>query len=61
MQDLKPSFPYAHSLSSTLVETSHLQNYFMENLPSLTDFGKQSDKAPLIQYLEHLVFSALNK
>jgi AcrR family transcriptional regulator len=61
MQDLKPSFPYAHSLSSTLVETSHLQNYFMENLPSLTDFGKQSDKMPLIHYLEHLVFSALCK
>lgn len=61
MLELKPSFPYAHSLSSTLVETSHLQNYFMENLPSLTDFGNQSDKTPLIQYLEHVVFSALGK
>ncbi|MBX7180508.1 MAG: TetR/AcrR family transcriptional regulator [Bacteroidia bacterium] len=59
MLELKPNFPFALSLSSTLVETSHLQNYFMENLPSLTDFGKQSDKTPLIRYLEHLVFSAL--
>jgi len=59
MLELSPDFPYAHSLSSTLIETSYLQNYFMENLPSLTDFGKQIDKTRLIQFLEHLVFSAL--
>ncbi len=55
-------FKFAYSLSSTLVETSHLQKYFMQHLPSLTDKIKgQDDTLQLKTYLEHLVFSSINK
>jgi hypothetical protein len=56
----KPSYPYPHSLASTMVETAHHQAYFKDNLPRLTDFGKQKGVKPLLGFLEHLVFSALD-
>lgn len=55
-------FRFAHSLSSTLIETAHLQYYFMEHLPALTDFGKGAQKhkeSQLVLFLENLVFSSL--
>lgn len=58
--DYKPGYPYPHSLASTLVETAHHQYYFKDNLPRLTDFGGQKGMKPLITFLSHLVFSALD-
>jgi AcrR family transcriptional regulator len=56
------SFKFAHSLSSTLVETAHLQKYFMQHLPSLTNKVKgKDDTIQLKAFLEHLVFSSINK
>lgn len=31
-------YPFPHSLSSTLIETAHQQEFFIQNLPRLTDF-----------------------
>ncbi len=56
----KPGYPYPHSLASTLIETAHHQLFFKDNLPRLTDFGGSKDALPLLQFLEHLVFSALD-
>lgn len=56
----KPGFPHPHSLASTLIETAHHQMYFRDHLPRLTDFGKTKTAAPIIDFLQHLVFSALN-
>lgn len=53
-------FPFPHSLASTLIETAHHQIYFKRHLPSLTDFGNIEDTAPLVQYLELLVFNTLS-
>ena len=39
----------------------HLQNFFMNNLPSLTDFGQNKDEAEIVKFLENLVFSSINK
>lgn len=58
--DYKPAYPFPHSLASTLIETAHHQMYFKDHLPRLTDFGSQKDVGNLVQYLNHLVFSALN-
>ncbi len=56
----KPGYPFPHSLASTLVETAHHQYYFKDNLPRLTDFGGKKGMQPLIDFLTHLVFSALD-
>lgn len=56
-----PDFKWPHSLGSTLIETAHVQHYFMLHLPRLTDFQHSpTPKAELIEYLECLTFSALD-
>jgi AcrR family transcriptional regulator len=55
-----PQYNYAHSLASTLIETSHLQHFFSEHLPALTDF-KTNNKNTLSGFLHNLVFGALNQ
>jgi hypothetical protein len=58
--ECNPSYPYPKSLSSTIIEMGHLQNFFMNHLPSLTDFGEEKNEADIILFLESLVFSSLN-
>ncbi len=52
------SFP--RSLSSTLVETAHSRDFFMLNLPSLTDFSETKSLHKLKEFLESLTFSVLS-
>lgn len=52
-------YKYPHSLTSTLIESAHIQNYFKRNLPSLTDFDQANEDDTLIHFLEDLVFGAL--
>lgn len=56
--ECNPAYKYPKSLSSTIIEIAHFQNFFMHNLPALTDFGKEDD-TKVIAYLEELVFSAI--
>ncbi|MGI9160742.1 MAG: TetR/AcrR family transcriptional regulator [Saprospiraceae bacterium] len=56
-----PAYPYPHSLSSTLIEMAHYQYFFMMHLPSLTDFQENKRIENIIDFLEHLVFSSLEK
>lgn len=56
-----PKYDYAHSLSSTIIETAHLQYFFMNNLPSLTDFGDKKDLSKLTKFIQELTFSAIGK
>lgn len=58
--EYKAGFTFPHSLASTLIETAHHQMYFQENLPRLTDFGHAKTADPLVKFLHHLVFSALD-
>jgi AcrR family transcriptional regulator len=58
--EYNPTYAYPRSLASTIVETAQLQPYFMEHLPKLTDFGGKRDNRKVAQFLEHLVFAALN-
>lgn len=59
--ECNPHYPYPKSLASTIIEMAHLQNFFMNNLPSLTDFGKNKDEAEIVLFLEDLVFSSLSR
>lgn len=52
-----PEYPFSRSLSSTVVEMSHYQAYFMNNLPSLTDFGDTKDENELRNFLRRLILS----
>ncbi|MGZ5614202.1 MAG: TetR/AcrR family transcriptional regulator, partial [Methylobacter sp.] len=58
--ECNPNYQYPKSLSSTIIEMAHFQNFFMNNLPSLTDFGHSKDEADIVRFLESLVFSSLN-
>jgi AcrR family transcriptional regulator len=56
-----PKYKYPKSLASTIIEMAHFQNFFMNNLPSLTDFGKTKKEAEIVSFLNDLVFSSLKK
>ena len=63
--NLRPEYPYARSLASTLIETAHYQTFFMQNLPSLTDFGpspadQQAHPDKLLDFVRHLLYSPLD-
>ena len=56
----RPGYPYARSRASSLIETAHYQAFFMQNLPSLTDFGASPNDDHLLAFLRHLLFSSLD-
>jgi AcrR family transcriptional regulator len=57
--ECNPKYKYPHSLASTIIEMAHLQNFFMNHLPTLTDFSKSKDEKEIIKYLEELVFNTI--
>ena len=57
--ECNPKYKYPHSLSSTIIEMAHLQNFFMNHLPLLTDFSKSKNESEIINYLEDLVFNTI--
>ncbi len=61
IHEYNPNYPFPRSLASTLLEMSHSQKYFMNHLPSLTDFGQEKTNAKLKVFLEHLLFQAIRK
>ncbi len=54
------AYPYPHSLASTLIETAHHQMYFKDHLPRLTDFVGVKDIKPVVAFLAHLIYTALD-
>jgi len=59
--ECSPNYLYPKSLASTIIEMAHFQNFFMKNLPSLTDFVDNKDEAEIVRFLEDLVFSSIKK
>lgn len=59
--EYNPKYKYPHSLASTIIETAHNQNFFMNNLPSLTDYSKNKNEDQIIEFLDLLVFSSITK
>ena len=59
--ECSPQYKYPKSLASTIIEMAHFQNFFMNNLPALTDFAENKDEAKIVLFLEDLVFSSIKK
>ncbi len=55
-----PDYNFPRSLSSTLIEMAHFQDFFMTNLPSLTDFSNSKSLTKIKDFLESLIFSSLD-
>jgi AcrR family transcriptional regulator len=54
-------YKYPKSLASTIIEMAHFQNFFMNHLPSLTDFGNTKKEGEIVAFINDLVFSCINK
>jgi len=61
ISECNPEYKYPKSLASTIIEMAHFQNFFMNHLPSLTDFGQIKEESVIISFLNDLVFSSLRK
>ena len=59
--ECNPSYPYPRSLSSTMIETAHAQQFFAEHLPRLTDVQDLGKREYTYLFLKDLVFKALAK
>jgi len=59
ISECSPTYKYPKSLASTIIEMAHFQNFFMNHLPSLTDFGNTKEEAEIIAFLNNLVFCSL--
>ncbi|MBK7762020.1 MAG: TetR/AcrR family transcriptional regulator [Bacteroidetes bacterium] len=57
--EYQPNYNYPRSLSSTIIESSHSQQFFSENLPKLTDLGERKLKNYTTLFIEDLVFKVL--
>ncbi|MBK8516855.1 MAG: TetR/AcrR family transcriptional regulator [Saprospiraceae bacterium] len=56
-----PNYKYPKSLANSIIEIAHLQNFFMHNLPALTDFADEKDESKILEFLEDLVFASIGK
>lgn len=57
--EFNPKYTYPSSLSSTIVEMAHSQNFYQKNLPSLTDLPSLDNKFEVADFIENLVFSSV--
>lgn len=55
-----PDYPYPRSLSSTILEEAHHQQFFARKLPNLTDNETLDADAYAYEYLHHLLFGLLD-
>lgn len=58
IKEYNPKYKFANSMASTLLEMSHAQKFFMQNLPALTDSQNPDDKK-LIAFLEQILFNSI--
>ena len=54
-----PKYKYPRSLSTTLIETSHHQQYFCKNLPRLTDVSSKTQSEFTYHFIEDMLFKVL--
>lgn len=57
--ECNPKYKYPFSLSSTIIEMAHAQNFYAKHLPSLTNFGKSKEESKIISFLEQVVFASV--
>lgn len=57
--EYNPDYKYSRSLSTTLIETAHQQQFFSVNLPKLTNATGQNNSEFTNQFLVDLLFKVL--
>lgn len=57
IHEINPAYPYAEMLLTTIIEGSHLQAFFAEHLPRLTNANATPDFIP--DFYTHLAFNAI--
>ena len=57
--EYNPAYEYPRSMSSTLIETAHYQQFFSTYLPKLTDVGTHGPKDFTAKYLSDLLFRTI--
>jgi AcrR family transcriptional regulator len=60
ISDYNPKYKFPKSLSTTLIETSHYQQFFSLNLPRLTDATPKNRAEFTSQFLEDFLFKSLS-
>ncbi|MBS1652654.1 MAG: TetR/AcrR family transcriptional regulator [Bacteroidetes bacterium] len=55
------NYKFPKSLASTIIEVAHFQNFFMHNLSSLTDFTRKGKETEIVEFLNDLVFSCIDR
>lgn len=60
ISEYNPKYKYPRSLSTTLIETSHHQQYFSINLPKLTDVSSKNDLGFTSHFIEDFLFKILD-
>ena len=60
IKEYNPNYKFPNFLASSLLELSHSQKFFMQNLPSLTDSNSPDDKK-LTSFLEQFLFKTLSE
>jgi AcrR family transcriptional regulator len=61
VSEIDPSYPYPVALVSTIVESSHMQRYFAEHLPSLTEVTQGPRGTSATEFLTDLAMRALGR
>lgn len=59
--EVNPSYPYPNMLVSTTIEGAHLQRFFAEHLPGLTNCSDKKDKDMVQQFSLELALKAIKK
>ncbi len=59
IKEFKPAYRFPRSLASTVVETAHVQRFYMQHLPSLNEFGQGKDEKKFRKFLDSLLFDTL--
>ena len=57
--EINPTYAYPVALVSTVVESSHMQKYFAEHLPSLTEVSVGEAEHSTTAFLTELVFKTI--
>jgi AcrR family transcriptional regulator len=62
IKEIRPDFPYPHSLASNLLEVASHHLYFAQHLPSLTEVKvKEGDVSQLIGLLRFLAYGLIDR
>lgn len=60
ISEYNPKYKYPRSLSTTLIETSHHQQYFSINLPKLTDVSSKNNLGFTSHFIQDFLFKILD-